>query len=164
MDAIKQWAFSICAAMVAAGLAQMLLPKSGMEKIFRTTVSIFFLCCLLSPIVLRDPGLRLELQEYSQSEIDARARRLTKTIDSQTGEAMQWQLEKIISEKLSQMGINYHQITININNNGQSGQEIQSVEIILDRVHEKDHQKIHAELARALGLTVRLGYKSPREG
>ena len=55
MEGIKQWAFSVCAAMVACGLCQMLLPKAGMEKIFRMTVSIFFLCCLLSPIVLQNP-------------------------------------------------------------------------------------------------------------
>ena len=165
MEAIKQWAFSICAAMVACGLSQMLLPKSSMEKIFRTTVSVFFLCCLLSPLVLQKPELRIELEEYAQSDIDARAARLRQVVQSQTAQASEGELKKIIAAKLSQMGINYHSITINMSINGQSENGIDSVEIELARSHAKDHDTIHAELAEAFGIPVRLGYVAMgREG
>lgn len=160
MEAIKQWAFSICAAMVTCGLSQTLLPKSSMEKIFRTTVSIFFLCCLLSPIVLQKPELRIELEEYAQSDIDARAARLQQVVQSQTAQASEGELKKIIGTKLSQMGINYHSITINMSINGQSENRIDSVEIELDRVHAKDHDSIRTELTETFGVPIRLGYVS----
>ena len=80
-------------------------------------------------------------------------------MEQQTDESVRGELTKIIGEKLHGMGINYHDITININTNGQSGQEIESVDITLDMAHEKDHGEIRETLVRDLGLTIRLGYE-----
>lgn len=158
MDAIKQWAFSICAAMVACGLAQMVLPNSGMEKIFRTTVSVFFLCCLLSPVFLRVPSLQIELQESTRSDIEQRAARLTGEVERQAADTAGSELRKIVEEKLAQMGINYLDIAININTNGQSAEDAAQVDILLDAAQEAGHGALQAELAQALGVDIRLQY------
>lgn len=159
MSGIKQWAFSVCAAMIACGIAQMILPRGGMEKIFRVTVSVFFLCCLLSPVVIRSPDLRLELSEYSQADIQRRADRLNQVVQGQTGDSIRWQLRKIIAEKLGEKGINYHDVTINISINGQSEPQVDSVKILLDPVHKQEGENIRAALERELGLDIQLAYR-----
>lgn len=157
MQAIQQWAFSICAAMVACGLAQMLLPPSNMEKVFRTTVSVFFLCCLLSPMLLRGSELRFELEEYTQADIEQRAARLTGEVDRQAGAAAGEDLKKIVEQKLAQMGINYLDIAININTNGQSAEDTARVDILLDTALEPEHDRIRSQLEE-LGMDIRLVY------
>lgn len=164
MDSIRQWAFSLCVAMAAGGIAQMLMPKSGLEKIFRLTVSAFFLCCLLSPFVFRMPLLELDVKAYEQESIDQRAKRLTDTVGHQTEQVAKQDIEKIIAEKLAEMGIKYHRITININTNGQNNPEVKTVEIELDRVHQREHDHIRKELTGTFGLDFRLGYVTGGEG
>jgi len=158
MDALKQWAFSICCAMVACGMAQLLLPKSGMERIFKLCVSVFFLCALLSPILLASPELRISVEEYSQEDIQRRAARLEELVESQAERAAGESLEKIVADKLLEKGIKYSSITIHINTNGQHAKEAPVVEIVLDREHEAEHDTIRRELTGELGLEVRLGY------
>ena len=158
MDALKQWAFSICCAMVACGMAQLLLPKSGMERIFKLCVSVFFLCALLSPILLASPELRISVEEYSQEDIQRRAARLEELVESQAERAAGESLEKIVADKLLEKGIKYSSITININTSGQNTAQAPMATIILDREHESRHEAIHRELTAELGLEVRLGY------
>lgn len=162
LDAIRQWAFALCAAMVACGIAQLLLPKSNLESMFKLVSSVFFLCCLLSPVILRFPDIRVEAQQYSDALIEEKAQRLSSVVERQTQESAEKTLEKNIAEKLRQMGINYYAITININTSGQSDGDV-SVDIVLDKSLEPGHDKLAARLEAALGVDVRLGYQTAKE-
>ena len=163
MEGIRQWAFSICAAIVACGIARMLVPKTSLEKIFSLTVSVFFLCCLLSPALLRAPRVSIELREYSQEEMNERARALQEVVGRQQNAAEEESVRKIIAEKLSQMGIKYYSVTIDITTEGQS-EAACTATIILDNTHRQDHDRIAERLERELGIQVRLGYQSAEEG
>ena len=158
MEAIKQWVFSVCAAMVACGLMQTLLPKSNMEKIFSLTVSVFFLCCLLSPLLLRAPQLRIEVEEYSAQDMQQRLERLGKIVEMQTQGTIRQNLYEIIEEKLSEMGIKHHGVTINITTNGQNAGQPESASILLEKQWESRHEKLQRELESMLGLAVHLAY------
>jgi len=159
MEGLRQWAFSLCCAMVACGLAQILLPHSGLERMFKLCVSVFFLCCLLSPVVLRNPGLRIELQEYSQEDIMERARRLTDVIERQQDHQIKTNLEGIVRENLRQRGIKETGTAIHIITNGQnSGGAAPRVGITLDREYEADYERLRRELTLDLGLEVILDF------
>jgi len=158
MGAIRQWAFSLCVVMVACGMMSMLLPKTNLDKMFRMAVSVFFMCCLLSPFVLQSPQLRIEVQQMSQQEIQHRAQRLTAVADVQSEQAFKNELEKIVGQNLAGKGINYTDITIHITTKGQNGEAVPVVDIELDREHEPEHQSIRRQLMSELGLEVRLGY------
>jgi hypothetical protein len=161
MDSLKQWALALSAAMVAAGLCRMLMPSGSMEKMFRTAVSVFFLCCLLSPFVLELPSLAIQPEDTSGAEIEERVRRLEDAVHSQTEDAARWELAKLVGEKLAELGINYYDVTITMEQNGQSG-ALPTAAITLDPVRERDHRAIKAALERELGFAVRLEYT--REG
>lgn len=159
MSAIKQWAFSLCATMVACGILQMLMPKSNLEKMLRLVVSVFFLCCVLSPIVLRSPELMVDIEVASDQEIAERSRRVTELAESQARNAAAFALEQMVAGKLSQMGINAHALTININTNGQNAVELASAEIVLDETYKTRHDTLVRELEAELGVTVMLTYR-----
>ena len=88
MEEIRQWAFGICAAAVACGLTQMILPKSSMQRVFGITSSVFFLVCLLSPVALVPLTLDITTQEEFQQEADRRADRLRLMVEEQQKDAI----------------------------------------------------------------------------
>lgn len=64
MDAIKSWAVTVCLAALAAGVAGIVAPSGKLEKTYKFAVSLFFLCCMVTPLF----GLRsVALPEISQS-------------------------------------------------------------------------------------------------
>ena len=145
--------------MVACGLMQTLLPKSNLEKVFSLTVSVFFLCCLLSPLLLRAPQLRIEVEEYSAQDMQQRLERLGKIVEMQTQGTIRQNLYEIIEEKLSEMGIKHHGVTINITTNGQNAGQPESASILLEKQWESRHEKLQRELESTLGLPVHLAYE-----
>ena len=158
MESLQAWAFSVCSSMVACGLAQMILPKGSMQKIFQVTVSVFFLCCLLSPIVLRAPELRVEAQTYTQEEIERRAEKTQEVARMQSQRVVQKEIRQIIAEKLADMGINARDITINISSDERQKEEIWEVTLLLSKTDETKHRKIVQELEKALGVAVHVRY------
>ncbi len=158
MEGLHEWVFSICAAMVVCGIALQIMPKSNLAGIFKLVVSVFFLCVLLSPIIIRFPNASLEIEEKSNQIAQEKAESLQRVIDNQTQSAASKSVEKIIAKKLQQMGIKYHGLTINITTNGQSETDA-AVEIILDEEMRPNHEKIAAELKNALQMDVLLGYE-----
>lgn len=51
MESIRDWAFSICVASICGTIMNSILPECDLQKIFKTVYSVFFLCCIISPII-----------------------------------------------------------------------------------------------------------------
>ena len=157
MSAINSWAFSLCAALAVSGLALQILPKSGLTGAFKLVVSMFFLCCLLIPIAIRFPAERYSLEAYSERAAGEKAAELQALAEKQAAALARENLEKIIADKLLQMGIKHHAITINIDVNGQSG-GMAPAAVTLDKIHEPEHGRISSRLREELGMEIRLDY------
>ena len=83
MEAVRQWAFGLCAAAVACALAQLVLPGAGMQRVFRITCSVFFLCCLLSPVALAPGDLRLAAgRQAVLGQVEARSQQLEASLQA----------------------------------------------------------------------------------
>ena len=48
MDAVKNWAFSVCCASVFCGILNLILPEGSTQKIFRAVIYVFFLSVVVS--------------------------------------------------------------------------------------------------------------------
>lgn len=48
MEAVKNWAFSVCCASVFCGILNMILPEGSTQKIFKAVIYVFFLCVVIS--------------------------------------------------------------------------------------------------------------------
>ena len=158
MSALTQWAFALCAAMVAMGLCRMLIPSAGMEKTFRFVVSIFFLAVLLSPLAIRFPGLMIDIPLHTQAEMDQRSANLDEITRRQALRIAEGQLRQIVGEKLSARGINPHSIAINFTTNPEGEITLESVGIALDEAHRESEVALIAFLESELGCTVVLNY------
>lgn len=154
MPAIQQWAFSICAAMVAAGLAHMLMPKSSMEKVMRLVVSVFFLCCLLSPVVFRNPSILVDIRLETEEEVAARSKKLDQLAEEQAMTAARSTLEKMIREKFAQRGIKVQAVTIHISTNGQNDSWLDEVELTVPEEDWELSLELAQELEKELGVYV----------
>ena len=158
MSALIQWAFALCAAMVAMGLCRRLIPSSGMERTFRFVVSIFFLAVLLSPVVFRFPDLMIDLPLHTQQEIERRSADLDEITHRQALSIARGRLRQIVNEKLSQRGINAHSITINFTTNLDGEIELDSVVIVLDEIHRESEADLISYLESELGAEIWLHY------
>jgi len=158
VSALIQWAFALCAAMVAMGLCRMLIPSSSMEKTFRFVVSIFFLTILLSPVAIRFPSLMIDTPPQTQAEIEQRSANLDEITRQQALRMAQGRLRQITREKLSQKGIIAHSIAINFTTNLQGEILLESVVITLDATHQESESDLISYLESELGGTVLLHY------
>ena len=149
MEEIRQWAFGICAAAVACGLTQMILPKSSMQRVFGITSSVFFLACLLSPIAFVPLSLDITVQEEFQQEADRRADRLRLTVEEQQRDAVSESVRLAAAGLLEEMGVEYRKIYISIS----------ECEVELDESWFPRHQEIREALLDRLGVNVLIGYK-----
>lgn len=70
MESVKTWAFSVCCAAIVGGMMNILLPKSNLQKIYKTVFCVFFLCVILSP-VLKIKTLNRNFFEFDSEYGDA---------------------------------------------------------------------------------------------
>lgn len=159
MEEIRQWAFGICAAAVACGLTQMILPKSSMQRVFGITSSVFFLVCLLSPVALVPLTLDITTQEEFQQEADRRADRLRLMVEEQQKDAISESVRLAAADLLEDMGVEYRKIYINVHEDEEGGISISECEVELDESWFPRHQEIREALLDRLGVNVLIGYK-----
>ena len=159
MESIRQWAVGICAAAIACGLAQLILPKSNMQRLFNITSSVFFLSCLLSPLALAPISLDLESAEEMQREVQRRAKNLTSAVEEQTGEIASESIRIAAADRLAEMGIEYQKIYVNIHADDENGISISECEVELDESYLPRHDEIRTALMERLGVNVLIGYQ-----
>ena len=159
MESIRQWAFGICAAAIACGLAQLILPKSNMQRLFNITSSVFFLSCLLSLLALAPISLDLESAEEMQREVQRRAKNLTSAVEEQTGEIASESIRIAAADRLAEMGIEYQKIYVNIHADDENGISISECEVELDESYLSRHDEIRTALMERLGVNVLIGYQ-----
>lgn len=158
MESIRQWAFGICCAAIACGLAQLLMPKSSMQRIFQITTSVFFLSCLLSPIAISLPSLDVIPPEEIMQEIDEKSERLDSIAKEQGHDLATESIRHAAEDTLMDFGIKPNKIYINVHDDGDGGITISECELELDNSYLPQHDEIRAALHKALGVDIRIGY------
>ena len=159
MNSIRQWAFGICAAAVACALAQLILPKSSLQRVFNVTCSVFFLACLLSPVVFSPLTLDLAAQDDIQREVQERAQRLEAAVRDDSEQRASESLRKAAGELLEDMGIDWYKIYINVHEDDEGGISISECELTLRESYVPRHAEIRQKLIDRLGVNVLIGYE-----
>lgn len=159
MEGIRQWAFGICAAAIACGMAQLLLPKSSMQRVFNITSSVFFLGCLLSPMMFSVALPDIPARDEIQREVERRSDSLSSVMEERTGEQASESLRQLARQTLERMGITPQKIYINVHDDGENGISISECEVELSESEFPRHDEIRAALMQSLGVNVLIGYK-----
>lgn len=160
MESIRNWAFGACAAAVACGVIQLILPKSGMQKVFQVTASVFFLGCLLSPVffAMPDPGDYRREQALLQEEIDRRSRELSSAVEQGGAELAAGSIRQAAREALDELGVEGGKIYVNIHDEADGSISISECEVQLPRAYASRHDEIRGALLQRLGVNVLIGY------
>ena len=162
MEELKQWAFGICAAAIACGMVQLILPKSSMQRIFQVTASVFFLGCLFSPLALSLPDLpdlKVE-QEQLQRQIEEKSERLKNVAAEQEQEIAIESLRRGAAETLAALGVEgERKIYINTHEGEDGRISISECEVTLESRWLPRHDEIRVALINRLGVAVVIGYE-----
>ena len=115
MDGIRLWAFSICSAAVVGTIVYMIFPKGKLEKIFRFTVTLFFLCSLFSPLIVRTTGFSLNFDFLEPEEHQVpENQELDYTLEEQIEHAFRQNLTQLIEKSLQEIEIKADKILLDI--------------------------------------------------
>jgi hypothetical protein len=151
MAIVRDWAFALCAAIVAGSILRILMPQGSMRRVFSLTLSVFILCCILAPFMLGRPEFRLELETRAEQEMLYRVNNLVELVEAQSEQAIVSGARKIVLSHLEEMGINHHGVTININHGGQNGFATLEALVAL----EDEDAWVRSKLEEVLGFEVR---------
>lgn len=160
MDGLREWAFGLCAAAIACGLMRILTPKSSMEHVFSAVVSVFFLGCILSPILLGtiDADISLTSPDELREQLEQRTRGLEDTLNDEFTESASESIRLAAQQTLEEMGVDYRNIYIHTNENEQNSISISECEVTLDASYQSRHTQIREALMARLGVAVSIGY------
>ena len=114
MEAVHQWASGICLAAAAAGLCYFVAPKSGLGRVFRMLLSLFFLCSVLSPLGKLNLNLSNRLLQKAQERAEQISQQTQMHSRQAVCEMVRAQVETEICNFLSEEGITPVQISIDI--------------------------------------------------
>lgn len=102
MDAVRQWAFSLCAAAMACAVIELLLPGISLAKMTRLALSVFFLCVLIQP--LGPEAYRGEISLKTGHGME-QAEEYAAEISGRIGEELSGSVRSVVEEELASMGL-----------------------------------------------------------
>lgn len=154
--ALQSWAISVCAAAVVGAVAHIVLPEGSLQKVLKLTIQVFFLCCLLSPLVLRNPELEWELT-LSANEAHSRgqeeAQQMQETFQRQVEEQFLRTVTPGIQSALGENGISGTEISVNIHTDGSGSVFINELQITVPATYSLHEKKIREIVESQTGLT-----------
>lgn len=156
LEAIRQWAASLCFAAAAAGLCQMLAPESGLGRMLKVCVSVFFLCSVLLPL----GSLELSFSDWESQLPQQQAQEISRQMQQQSQqagfEAVQGQLEQEVDNFLRQQGITPVQIRINMM---QQEDSIQMELLLTLEEKDRDREEWLRQNLQSSGLSLQIEYR-----
>lgn len=149
MDGIKSWALTACLAALAAGIAGIVAPAGKLEKTYRFAVSLFFLCCLVTPLF----GLRhVSLGQFSlpQSQ-SAGTVQFQSDVEAQKERLSQQNLAAVVRSGCAAAGVTPFSISIGMKGSGDS-LSLSSVTIVLRKGQMEKRQAVEDAVKGRLGI------------
>jgi len=152
MDAVMKWGMTLCCTALAVGIAQMISPGRSMEGIFRITLGVFFLCCIISPFA--DLPGTLELKENNmqiETKGEKTADELSQAADQLFYASASDKLAVLAQKKLEQMGINNAKLSVYIT---ETNQQLSAEDIVVEAHLPSDYKDRHEEICTRLGYEL----------
>ena len=160
MDEFLRWGMTLCCAALAVGILHIISPGSSMEKIFRITLSVFFLCCVVSPLTQMIKNFEVKQDNrWIESKENEIAQEMEQIAEEIFEGSVTEQLQMLAQKKLEQMGINDARLSVYIiETDRQLIAEDIVVEAVLPQKYKERHNEIFGRLIYELGTTLRIGY------
>lgn len=127
MDGIRSWAFSVCAASICGAVLNIILPEGSTQKIFKTVFCVFFLCCVISPLLkmnlFKDAVFSDISAEYGGDE------NFEESLYGSSAEMFQNEIKAKTRAVLKDAGVDFYDIYVGVNILKEGGIEINGFSI-----------------------------------
>ncbi len=158
MEAIKQWAFCACISVVIGVVASFLSPPGNMEKIYKYVISLFFLCCLFSPVLFKTPLFKYEIKESPTSKVNDIYNNLTAKKEEQYIRSADEVVKKAIEPILQKYDMELENSEIDSKRNDDGSIIVTKVIIYLNRKDSGHDNEIKQALYNNLGIEAEIVY------
>lgn len=152
MDAIRIWAMAVCAAAIAASIAQLAAPEGKVQKAMRCVIGLFFVCCVMAPFAqgITTPAENLTNREEPQMKSEYA---LTQEIARQTADTFAENVRQIVTDVLADRQIFPEEIQVGVHVDEDSGIHINSLEIQLATEDFSSKEEILQLVKEETGIT-----------
>ena len=155
MEALKSWGITVCFAALAAGIAGIIAPSGKMEKVYKFTVSLFFLCCLLVPLFSLK---NISLGSISLSQKSSVSNReLSSAVNEQAASIAQQNVARLVASCCRTCGVEPVAVNVQVATTGtSSAMSVKSAEVVLKAADMSKQNKITDAVMNKLGITVKI--------
>ncbi len=157
MEAVRTWAFSLCAAAAVGALAELLAPNGGTKRMLKLCVSAFFLCCLFSPalrLLTSAPGAADAL--LPENALEYSAEDAEEMFERQVVSAFAENIERLAADALKESGISAQEISVRVNIDGDNCISISEIEVTLDGGLRLQELRASSAIEKRTGVRPRL--------
>lgn len=157
MDGIRSWAFAVCAAAVCAAVMNMLLPKGSEKRIFKTVLSLYMLCSILSPILSTDFSALSTEYEFGESRAQ---NDITGELLSLSADEIKNAIIRDTEEVLAEKGVSAENISVEVNISPDGSINISRFSL---RIRGGNSEEIKQSIAQKTGLSPEIKYLGESE-
>lgn len=156
MNILKQWAVTIVISAVFGAVIQILTPKGKVERAVKTTLSLFFLCALISPMLTGE--LSVDSKNFDNlftspsAEISERQNNLNQTVLNQ----VKYQTENTISQMAYELGIEEINTEVFTDISEENGIVINKINISVPARYRNKAAELLPAVKKAFGVTPAL--------
>ena len=164
MEGLREWALAVCAAAVAGSLAHLACPSGEVAKVYKITISVFLLCCILAPVLTGALGGDWGAESFMTSETEEKTAELENTFKTQVKDEFCASIKAFVENELGLVGVSAQEISINVNTNEQGGIFITELIVFLSTEHEDKQAEIIAKLRDNLGIEPVIQFRQEVQG
>ncbi len=127
MADIKVWAVSLCVAAIAGAIMHMLAPNTSLEKLMRLVIGVFFLSCIVSPVLTKLPDMTLTVSGKAEQRLAEVQDGLMSAVDNQMETGMVDQIGLLLNKK----GVTPENISFEYNTADKNRISISQIDVVL---------------------------------
>lgn len=151
MEELQSWAVTVCMAALAAGIAGIVAPKGNLEKTYKFTLSLFFLCCVLIPAFqLKNIRLNMNMPTLSSSTGEA----IQITVDSQKITQSQDSVSRLVTETFQKNGATPRSVRTSISMTNDGTVSVDRVDVVLSKTDFSRKDSLVKAVQNELGVPI----------
>ncbi|HEX3027597.1 MAG TPA: stage III sporulation protein AF [Clostridia bacterium] len=153
MEAVRSWAVAVCLAALAAGMAGVVAPGGNLEKSYKFAVSLFFLCCLLTPLFgLKKIDLNLNLTQTAVSQTYD----ISDTVKDQEKQVAEDEISQTVRNYCVQQGVTPKSVKTTLIKQKDGKFSVGNVTVIVKQADAKQKNKLISFVKKELGLDIKV--------
>lgn len=155
MSAIRVWAAAVCAAAIAASVAQLAVPEGKVQKAMRCVIGLFFVCCVITPFAQGLPTFS-ETLGWEEAVFSEVTNDLSKELTQQTAKRFAENVRQIVQDTLTAQQISAKKIEVDVHVGEDAGIYISSLKIQIAQGEKKNMERISQIVQKETGITPQI--------